>query len=116
MPFQKGQSGNPAGKPKGALRKATAKREAEIRASGLTPLAHMIAVLQDENSSKEDRRWAAQAAAPYVHPRLSSIDAKVQQEERHIVDTVDLSALSWEEREYLREIAKMLIAKKAATG
>ena len=60
-----------AGRPKGAPNKATAKREAEIEASGLTPLNFMLNTLRDENASTEDRRWAAQHAAPYCHPRLA---------------------------------------------
>ena len=71
MGFQPGQSGNPNGRPKGSRNKATAKREAEIEASGLTPLSFMLAVLRDETASREERMWAAKAAAPYVHPRLA---------------------------------------------
>ena len=54
--------------------KATAKREAEIAASGLTPLEYMLKILRDEKADPKDRQWAAQAAAPYVHPRLSSVE------------------------------------------
>ncbi len=71
MGFQPGQSGNPNGRPKGSRNKASAKREAEVEASGLTPLAYMLAVLRDEEASREERMWAAKAAAPYVHPRLA---------------------------------------------
>ena len=59
------------GRQKGTPNKATAAREAEVEASGLTPLAFMLAVLRDKDASMEDRRWAAQHAAPYCHPRLA---------------------------------------------
>ncbi len=71
MAFHPGQSGNPNGRPKGSRNKASAKREAEIEASGLTPLAYMLAVLRDETASRADRMWTAEKAAPYVHPRLA---------------------------------------------
>ncbi len=71
MGFQPGQSGNPNGRPRGTPNKASAKREAEIEASGLTPLAYMLAVLRDETASRADRMWTAEKAAPYVHPRLA---------------------------------------------
>ena len=71
MGFQPGQSGNPNGRPKGSRNKATAKREAEIEATGLSPLSFMLSILRDEEASMEDRKWAAEKAAPYVHPRLA---------------------------------------------
>ena len=71
MGFQPGQSGNPNERPRGSRNKASARREAEVEAGGLTPLAYMLAVLRDEEASTEDRKWAAQHAAVYVHPRLA---------------------------------------------
>ncbi len=71
--------GRPKGQPKtggrekGTPNKASTKREAEIKASGLTPLDFMLKVLRDESAPDEDRQWAAQSAAPYVHPRLSAV-------------------------------------------
>ncbi|WP_285295773.1 hypothetical protein [Aureimonas altamirensis] len=62
-----------AGRPKGVPNKATDKRQAEIAASGLTPLDFMIAMLRDETASLEDRKWGAEKAAPFVHPRLQAI-------------------------------------------
>ena len=73
MGFKPGQSGNPNGRPKGSRNKASAEREAEIKAGGLAPLEYMLNLLRDETASKEDRMWAAEKAAPYVHPRLQSI-------------------------------------------
>lgn len=71
--FKKGQSGNPNGRPKGAKNKATAKREKQIAASGITPLDYMLQVLRDKKSTTDDKRWAAAASAPYVHPRLAAV-------------------------------------------
>lgn len=65
------------GRPKGSPNKATQARQAEIAASGLTPLDYMLAILRDETAEHESRKWAAQNAAPYVHPKLSSVEAKV---------------------------------------
>lgn len=36
----------------------------------------MLNVLRN-SEDESDRKWAAQNAAPYVHPKLSSIEAKV---------------------------------------
>ncbi len=41
--------------------------------AGLTPLDYMLKVLRDDASSAADRKWAADAAAPYLHPKLQSI-------------------------------------------
>ncbi len=59
------------GRQKGTPNRATAAREAEVEASGMTPLDYMLDILRDENASTEDRKWAAQHAAPYCHPRLA---------------------------------------------
>lgn len=63
-----------AGRKPGAPNKATAKRQAEVKASGLTPLDYMLNVLRDENASPDARMWAAEKAAPYVHPKLAAVD------------------------------------------
>jgi hypothetical protein len=44
---------------------------------GLTPLEYMLAVLRDETVEPERRDEMAKAAAPYLHPRLASIEAQV---------------------------------------
>lgn len=62
------------GRQKGSQNKATAKKEAEIAASGLTPLDYMLGVLRDEKMPTERRDWAAEKAAPYVHPKLASTE------------------------------------------
>lgn len=62
------------GRQKGTPNKATAARAAEIAASGLTPLDYMLKVMRDEDEVLDVRLDAAKAAAPYVHPRLASIE------------------------------------------
>lgn len=63
-----------AGRPKGSPNKATAARQAEIAASGLTPLDYMLGILRDEEADQAQRFEAAKAAAPYVHPRLAAVE------------------------------------------
>jgi hypothetical protein len=71
-------------KPKGAVKtggrkagvpnKRTAEIQRAVEESGITPLEFMLDVMR--NSSDEDKRFeAAKAAAPYVHAKLSTIDA-----------------------------------------
>ena len=62
------------GRQRGTPNRATAARQADIAASGLTPLDYLLAIMRDENLGVEERLEAAKAAAPYVHPKLASID------------------------------------------
>lgn len=62
-----------AGRPPGSKNKASVEREREIRASGLVPLDFMLEVLRDEGKPFEDRKWAAEKAAPYIHPKLANV-------------------------------------------
>ncbi len=78
------KSGQHGGKRAGAGRKpgsATTKTR-EIAnaaaAAGLSPLEYMLQVMRDGRADDKRRDEMAKAAAPYVHPRLSSIDAKVE--------------------------------------
>ena len=59
---------------KGTPNKATAKREAVIAASGLTPLDFLLQEMRKVENEPSVRIDAAKAAAPYVHPKLSSVD------------------------------------------
>lgn len=69
------------GKRPGAGRKVgaatTRTREIADRAAddGETPLEFMLKVMRDENAERGERLDMAKAAAPYIHPRLSSVEA-----------------------------------------
>ena len=62
------------GRKKGTSNRATAAREAAIRESGLSPLDFMLSIMRNEANDIALRFDAAKVAAPYVHPRLASID------------------------------------------
>lgn len=58
-----------AGRPKGSANAATVAMVAAAARRGLTPVEYMLRVLHDENADPKERAWAAEKAAPYVHPR-----------------------------------------------
>jgi|SRR5215469_14687181 len=62
-----------AGRKRGTPNKATAARQVEVAASGITPLDYMLKVLRDENADPHQRFEAAKSAAPYIHPKLANI-------------------------------------------
>lgn len=66
------------GRQKGTPNKATAARQAEVTASGLTPLDFMLSILRDTTRPDAERFEAAKHAAPYVHPKLSTVQADVE--------------------------------------
>ena len=49
----------------------------------LMPLDFMLALLRDTEASLDDRKWAAYHAAPYCHPRLSTVEAGHDASPRH---------------------------------
>lgn len=65
-----------AGRKQGVPNKVTLKREKELAAGGLMPLDYMLRVLRDEEAPVDRRDWASEKAAPYCHPRLTSVEHK----------------------------------------
>lgn len=63
-----------AGRKAGTPNKTNAAREAEVAASGLTPLDYMLGILRNTDETAENRAWAAEKAAPYVHPKLAAVE------------------------------------------
>ena len=49
----------------------------------------MLSVLRDEDAAPADRKWAAQAAAPFVHPRLAAVEHKGNEDNPIVVKRVD---------------------------
>ena len=68
-----------AGRPKGSkTRYSTTLQRQMLRSDNPTPLEYLVSVYTDESNSLRDRLDAAKAAAPYVHPRLSTVEVSNQ--------------------------------------
>lgn len=66
-----------AGRKKGSTCQKTKERRALVEsaiAGGTSPLTYMLEVMRDKKADQKRRDAMAIAAAPFVHPRLSSID------------------------------------------
>lgn len=68
------KSGERRGRKKGSPNKKTAELQAQVAASGLTPLEFMLKVMRDSKKTLAVRIDAAKAAAPYVHAKLASVE------------------------------------------
>ena len=85
----------PRGRPKGSKNTASVARQEQIARTGLTPLEFMLARMRDETADMRDRVYAANAAAPYVHPKLANFELgnKAGEVFRVMVDSGDNKVL-----------------------
>ena len=65
------------GRTAGTPNKKTAAQAEECAKTGETPLQFMLRIMRDENKEEGLRIDCAKAAAQYVHPKLSAIDATI---------------------------------------
>ena len=68
------------GRKKGAINKTTRALKAATEravASGLMPLEYMLNVMRNPKLPAARRDWAANAAAPYIHPKLATLQSNV---------------------------------------
>ena len=63
-----------SGRKKGTPNIASAARAAECASGGITPLDYLLTVMRDKTRLVSERLDAAKAAAPYIHPRLNSVE------------------------------------------
>lgn len=75
MPRPKGIA-KTGGRKKGTPNKRTQAVAKQAAAKGLTPIEFMLQVLRNPQSTFEQRQWAANAAAPYCHPRLAAVEQR----------------------------------------
>jgi hypothetical protein len=63
------------GRQKGARNRATEEARAAAEATGVTPLTYMLGVMRDPTADNRRRDAMAMAAAPYLHPKMSTVEA-----------------------------------------
>ena len=68
------------GRKPGSPNKATVARQQAVANSGLTPLEYMLQVMRDEGAPQPLRLDAAHKAAPFVHPKLASVEVNAKGE------------------------------------
>src|SRR6478672_6208395 len=66
------------GRKTGSLNKVSSEMKAAIAASGETPLEYMLRVMRDTKADTHRRDEMAKAAAPYIHPRLASLELETK--------------------------------------
>ena len=63
------------GRQKGARNRAIAEARAAAEATGIMPLDYMLSVMRDAKAESKRRDAMAMAAAPYLHPKVSPVEA-----------------------------------------
>lgn len=98
-----------AGRKRGAHNKASIARQKQVAASGITPLDYMLTVMRNPKADKSRRDEMAKAAAPYVHPKLASVQQSGGQLNRNVtIDADKLKDMTDDELEALeRAIGKL---------
>lgn len=69
---------NGAGRKPGQATKVNEEARVQALEGGESPLDYMLRVMRDEGQAEDRRDDMAKAAAPYVHAKLSSVDANGQ--------------------------------------
>lgn len=66
------------GRPAGVRNKATLRKLRDVERSGLMPLDYMLKVMRDTKADRARRDDMAKAAAPYIHPKLATLQSDVK--------------------------------------
>ena len=90
-----------AGRPVGSKNQRTAEIARTAAESGLTPIEVMLGAMRDlwAQGTPEAKREAAEIAkdaAPYIHPRLASIDQTIKEDRPFAVIPGQLSIEEWQ--------------------
>ena len=90
-----------AGRPVGSKNQRTAEIARAAAESGITPIEVMLGAMRDlwAQGTPEAKREAAEIAkdaAPYIHPRLASIDQTIKEDRPFAVVPGELSIEEWQ--------------------
>ena len=81
---------NGAGRKAGAVTTRTREIADKALSEGISPLDYMLQMLRDTNETQANRMWAAEKAAPYVHPKLAAVEHSGEVEHKHsLTDMTD---------------------------
>ena len=75
--MSRGGARDGSGRKAGTANRRSVEAVAELMASGQSPAEYLFSLFRDETADPKDRAWAANAAAPYVHPRLAPSQQRV---------------------------------------
>lgn len=67
-----------AGRKAGSATRRTREIANAVASTGMTPLEYLTSIYRDVGADEAKRLDAAKAAAPYVHARLTSVEAKIE--------------------------------------
>ncbi len=67
-----------AGRKPGSVNRRNAEVIAEAINAGITPVEFMLTIMRDEEADPKRREWAAEKAAPYLHPRPAPLERTVE--------------------------------------
>lgn len=85
-----------AGRRKGIPNRLAKANIDKAEKSGILPLDYMLAVMRNAKADSERRDAMARSAAPYLHPRLATVEYRTP--------SLDLTLLTDEELEFLSKI------------
>lgn len=77
-----------SGRKKGSANKKSREIADKAAELGITPLEYMLQILRDDAQPGERRDWAAEKAAPYMHPRLQTTTLQGDDKKPLIVELV----------------------------
>lgn len=93
-----------AGRKPGTPNRKTSEVLARALEQGLTPVEYMLNTMRDDSADPKERQWAAEKAAPFVHPRPAPTPRTVE------IDLPDISTV-----EDIKEAIEAAL-RAAATG
>lgn len=78
-----------AGRKAGGTNRITKEAVEKAKEGGMLPLDYLLGIMRDEDADEARRIDCAKAAAQYVHPKLSAIDASIDARVMTVAEMLD---------------------------
>ncbi len=102
-----------AGRPEGSVSQRHVDMLAATVSDGITPVEYMLKVLRDEGANDKARAWAAEKAAPFIHPRPAPLARPI---EIDLPDTSTIEGISAALNRITQAVASGTITTAEAQG